>query len=434
MLYWRFIFCFRNSCQEVSVFSVTKTSNRLTYLDWMRGLGVLIMLQGHVMDSWLRPQDRSGEWFWWSQFLGGLPAPIFLFLVGVSLALVLDRMRRKGATRRELVARVLRRGGWILFLAYAFRLEQFLVWYPASEWSGLLKVDTLNCIAACTTMIGLSSAVFSSRKANIAAMSALSLAFVIVTPLVFQLRGSSSLIMSYVNGNDHPAYFSFFPWGAFTFVGIAFGYFLLEAKEQIGEPEFFKRVAVAGVLIYAVGAAMSLTRIFEYGFFDYSLTSPHFFLVRLGWILLILYGAYVWSARRAVDRWSPLITLGQASLIVYWLHIEIVYGRLSHGLMQSLELPKAAMQLLWLLPLMLVVASRKRLLAWAADRFGNRVQRVPSPWVAPRSASPIGRSINESPGEGNPPLVFSEARESMSGLPSSGASRHLLPEGEGKAS
>jgi fucose 4-O-acetylase-like acetyltransferase len=240
--------------------------------------------------------------------------------------------------------------------------------------------------------------------------------------------------MSYVNGNDHPAYFSFFPWGAFTFVGIAFGYFLLEAKEQIGEPEFFKRVAVAGVLIYAVGAAMSLTRIFEYGFFDYSLTSPHFFLVRLGWILLILYGAYVWSARRAVDRWSPLITLGQASLIVYWLHIEIVYGRLSHGLMQSLELPKAAMQLLWLLPLMLVVASRKRLLAWAADRFGNRVQRVPSPWVAPRSASPIGRSINESPGEGNPPLVFSEARESMSGLPSSGASRHLLPEGEGKAS
>ena len=77
------------------------TSNRLRYLDWMRGLAAFIMLQGHVMDGWLRPQDRSGEWFWLSQFLGGLPAPIFLFLVGVSLAIVLDSMRAKGAPVRS---------------------------------------------------------------------------------------------------------------------------------------------------------------------------------------------------------------------------------------------------------------------------------------------------------------------------------------------
>ena len=75
----------------------------------MRGLAVLIMLQGHVMDAWLRPSDRSSEWFWLSQFLGGLPAPTFLFLVGVSLALVLDRMRAKGAPSGELALRVVRR-------------------------------------------------------------------------------------------------------------------------------------------------------------------------------------------------------------------------------------------------------------------------------------------------------------------------------------
>src|SRR5215470_5390935 len=87
-------------------------SNRLAYLDWMRGLAVLIMLQGHVLEGWLRPQDRGSEWFWLSQFLGGLPAPIFLFLVGTSLALVLDRMRAKGASASQLVSRVLRRSAW----------------------------------------------------------------------------------------------------------------------------------------------------------------------------------------------------------------------------------------------------------------------------------------------------------------------------------
>jgi hypothetical protein len=85
-----------------------------------------------------------------------------------------------------------------------------------------------------------------------------------------------------MNGDGHGWYFSFFPWAAFTLAGITFGYLLLEGKERMGEREFFKRVAVGGIFIYAVGGAMSLSAVFEYGFFDYSLTSPHFFLVRLG--------------------------------------------------------------------------------------------------------------------------------------------------------
>src|SRR5580765_2979197 len=88
---------------------VMSSSKRLVYLDWMRGLAVLIMLQGHVLEGWLRPEDRGSEWFWLSQFLGGLPAPIFLFLVGTSLALVLDRMRSKGASHWQLATRVVRR-------------------------------------------------------------------------------------------------------------------------------------------------------------------------------------------------------------------------------------------------------------------------------------------------------------------------------------
>jgi len=328
------------------------------------------MLQGHVMDSWLRPLDRSSEWFWLSQFLGGLPAPMFLFLVGVSLALVLDRMRAKGAPASELALKVVRRSGWILFLAYAFRLEQFLVWYPASRWGDIFRVDTLNCIAVCTLVIGLISVALKSRRANIAALGATTGIFVFATPWIYPLRGLPSIFMSYFNGDGHGWYFSFFPWAAFTLAGITAGYLLLEAREGIGESEFFKRVAVAGIWLYAIGAAMSLTNVFEYGFFDYSLTSPHFFFVRLGWILLILYGAYSWSQRERAGRWSPLITLGQASLLVYWVHIEIVYGRFGFG--QTLTLSNAALHLAWFIPTMLVVASHRRVQSLAIE-FGSRM-------------------------------------------------------------
>jgi uncharacterized membrane protein len=342
----------------------------------MRGLAVVIMLQGHLFEGWVRPQDRMGEWFWLTQFLGGFPAPIFLFLVGVSLALVLDRMRARGASSLELAQKVLRRGTWILFLAYAFRLEQFLVWYPASKGSDVFRVDTLNCIAVCTLLIGLFSIAFKTRRANIMAMGSATAAFVFVTPWVYPQRSYvPSFVLAYLNGDGHPWYFSIFPWAAFTLVGITFGYALLEARNRIGEAEFFKGVAGAGICAYALGVTMSLFSALEYGFFDYSLTSPHYFFVRLGWILLILYGAYKWSARKAAGSWSPLVVLGQASLPVYWVHIEMVYGRPLHGLAQSLDITAAAKHLLWFLPLMLGLAMARN---WRNWRLPHRFQNVPN--------------------------------------------------------
>src|SRR6266699_6674608 len=111
------VICFIDPSVRFFPYFVAKQSNRLVYLDWMRGLAAVLMLQGHVMDGWVRTQDRTGESFWLSQFLGGLPAPIFLFLVGVSLAMVLDRMRARGASTAQLGKRVLRRSAWLLLLA-----------------------------------------------------------------------------------------------------------------------------------------------------------------------------------------------------------------------------------------------------------------------------------------------------------------------------
>ena len=371
-------------------------SDRLAYLDWMRGMAAAIMLQGHVFDGWLRPQDRTSEWFWLSQFMGGLPAPTFLFLVGVSLALVLDRMRSKGASTANLIQRVVRRGAWILFLAYAFRIEQFLVWYPASDWSGVFRVDTLNCIAACTLVIGLLSAAFPTRRTNITAMGMLAAVVVFTTPWIYPLRPPiSSFLLSYLNGNGQSYYFSIFPWVAFAFAGITFGYALLAARESGKEGYFFDCIGVAGVWAYAAGETMNLFPGFRYGFFDYSLTSPQFFFVRLGWILLIVYGAYKWTKWRQPGRRSLFVIFGQASLLIYWVHIEMVYGRPFHGFAQSLGLAGVAINLLWIFPAMfgLAMARETHWSSWCQQllfktrriryrRFAREIFTYVSGWFA----------------------------------------------------
>src|ERR1035441_10726708 len=63
-----------------------KTSSyRLEYLDWVRGIGAVIMLQGHVFHSFLRPELKTTGAYTLSQFVGGMPPALFLFLTGVTL-------------------------------------------------------------------------------------------------------------------------------------------------------------------------------------------------------------------------------------------------------------------------------------------------------------------------------------------------------------
>src|SRR5579863_8351283 len=105
----------------------TKTSSyRLQYLDWVRGLGALIMLQGHVFDSFLKPELRNGAPFVLSQFVGGMPPAIFLFLTGVTLAFLMDSTERKGMAPLARYTTALRRAGYLFFLAFAFRLQLWL--------------------------------------------------------------------------------------------------------------------------------------------------------------------------------------------------------------------------------------------------------------------------------------------------------------------
>ena len=199
---------------------------------------------------------------------------------------------------------------------------------------------------------------------------------------VYSVRALPGFILSYVNGNNHPWYFSIFPWAAFTLAGITFGYVLLEAKHRMDEPDFFKRVAAAGVCFYALGAVL--------GFVDYSFTSPHYFFVQLGWLLLIVYSAYLWSQRVTANRWSPLIVLGQSSLIVYWVHIEIVYGKVFRDFSQSLEVSAAARHVLWFVPLMILLASARSIRPVVMDV----ARRMPFP-AFPRR----GVCVGENPGQ-----------------------------------
>jgi uncharacterized membrane protein len=303
---------------------MSKSSNRqrLEYLDWVRGLGAAIKLQGHVFDSFTRTDLRGGGAFIYSQFIGGMPPAIFLFLTGVTLAFLMDSAERKELPARERVWKSLRRAGYLLAVAIAFRVQMFVTGWPAPA-SDLLKVDVLNCMAL--TIALLSPMALFKTSERIRHCAALGLAIAFASPVVSALdwSGVPATVRAYIVPDYR--YFGFFPWASYLVFGVSAGSVLRTLREESVERTMQWAALLGGALIVACSYFSNLP-FSIYTNSEYWLNSPALPLTKLGVTLVIVAFAYVWS-RHTAGAWSWVRQLGTTSLLVYWVHIELVYGR-----------------------------------------------------------------------------------------------------------
>ncbi len=64
-----------------------------------------------------------------------------------------------------------------------------------------------------------------------------------------------------------------------------------------------------------------------YGNSDFWLNSPALIFIKLGAILILVAFSWVWNLQLGPEQWSWVRQFGMTSLLVYWVHIELVYGR-----------------------------------------------------------------------------------------------------------
>lgn len=324
--------------------STQQKTNRLAYIDWMRGLACVLMFQTHCYDSWLSPEARKSGFFSWSQLGGTLPAPLFIFLSGVSFALVTERLREKGASRGEIAKTTLFRGVEIFGLGILFRLQEFVLGYPHAPWTDLFRVDVLNILGLSMMLMAIlcwlsaKKTVPQSRNLGITAALAAAAFVALSTPHLWTVHRPRFLawpLESYVNGvhtftQPQPWLFPLFPWSAFAFAGLAVGFFLFTDFAKQKETRAFFVLGGAGILACVLSLFFDALSFSFYPVYDYWHTSPNFFLMRCGILLIILFFVYAWCRWGFAQKaFSPIIQLGKTSLLVYWVHIEFVYGRFS---------------------------------------------------------------------------------------------------------
>jgi len=352
----------------------SQNARRLAYIDWMRGFACLLMFQTHCYNSWLSPADRRSALYAYSQLGGTLPAPLFIFLAGISFALVTEKLRQKGTTRAAIARTTILRGAEIYGLGLLFRIQEFTFGFPIAPWTDLFRVDVLNILGISMMLMGVLCWLTASRaeritpefgpSATASPASALNASPIktswlaksrdralaggvlvaavvaLVTPLIWKTTRFSAMpwqLETYLNGvhtfgRPQAWLFPIFPWTAFAFAGLAIGFFLLSDSAKHYQTKAFAALACTGFLACALSVLFDLgpVRLYNPADYDYWHTSPNFLLMRCGILLLILFFAYAWCRWGYAQRgFSPVIQLGQTSLLVYWVHMEFVYGRLS---------------------------------------------------------------------------------------------------------
>lgn len=350
------------------------------------------MFQTHCYDAWLGGSARDSRFAMWSHLGGTFPAPLFLFLAGISVALITDRMLQKGSTASQIGKKIIFRGAEILGLGFLFRFQEYAISWGWAPWSDLFRVDVLNVIGVSIMLMGamcwmglllttscrvrsfdppvldrtgvLTRAPAPQGRPSLAqdgspgdhanssgtpgettepgypSLAGLAIITAIVisalTPLLWTIWRPRFLpweLESYINGvhnlgTPQPWLFPIFPWTGFAFAGLALGFLLTSPWSRKSGGWLFLSMGIFGIaLVYAAKFVDSL-RWQLYPVYDFWHTSPAFFATRVGLLLILVLAVYAWC------RWglgqvgfSPLIQLGKTSLLVYWVHIELVYGR-----------------------------------------------------------------------------------------------------------
>ena len=335
----------------------------------MRGLAVVIMIQCHTFNSLTRMDLRDGGPYVLTQFIGGMAAPLFLLMAGMTTAFQMESLERRepNGRRRWLIS--LKRAGYILAIAFTFRFTNWAFSMPHASAAELTKVDILNCMGVGMAVLAVGAAFRSEARVPFTVIAGFAIAALAPVMTNLPWGGAPALLQEYLVPGSGRGRFPFFPFVAYLAFGQAIG-----AVVKRAAAERFDRLMQWSMLIgfsmIFIGQYFSNIPYSIYPNANFWTDSPALIVIRVGICLMIMAGAYLWTEYCAGKGWSWMQAMGKNSLMVYWVHVMIVYGSLIRPIKRLLSIPQATLATAIVTAMM--VAMSALWLAWKARKAEKR--------------------------------------------------------------
>lgn len=360
-----------------------KEKVRYTFIDLLRGWAIILMIEPHVFNTFLLPELKQTGWFSIVTFINGLIAPAFLFVSGfvfeISSGSKLDDMRKFKLPFWKKLWRIIS----IILIGYALHLpykslSKIINKATPEQMQSFFAVDVLQCIGVGLLVLFALRLIIRSDKIYYYTLIVLTVVVTFVSPIFWKTEFTNYLHPVFANyfNRLNGSLFPVFPWLNFILTGAIFSKYFLNAAAKNNESKFIKATTITGIIMLLSG------HLFYSGLFPGSLTSilpnPVFFIERLGYVLF--FAALCWYyANWRKTRKSFVIDASRESLLIYWLHLLIIYSSmfggksLANSFGPNLNLVECVGVTLVLMVLMVLVA---KLWSWLKMKFPKNATKV----------------------------------------------------------
>ena len=304
-------------------------ARRVIFIDLARALAVVLMVSGHTSSALLASRYRAGDWVHAWEFQRGLTSALFLLLSGFAFSIATTRHWPSHVRPSWALVKRVRRFGLFVLLGYAlhFPVPRWSMLATATEgqWRTFLSVDVLQLIGV--TFVAVQLLVLLAQSRRVFMVTALVLAAVVIgaAPVVWRIDWTAMLplaIASYLSpatGSQFPL----FPWAGFVLIGAGAG-------------QIYARWGAAHLGAYANWGLLLPGIVLALIAFNLSRSPPAFGVDDFGWVpgqillrtgvCLAILGAVAHASARIDQLPHVFGAVAQESLVVYFVHLCIVYG------------------------------------------------------------------------------------------------------------
>ena len=250
------------------------------------------MIQCHAFNSFTRMDLRQSSGFVLSQFVGGMAAPLFMFMAGMTFGFQMDSLDRKEPRSVRRWWASLRRAGYIFVIAYLFRLTNWIGSLPNGSVEDLLKVDILNCMGLALAAFSAMAMVQPNNRVRYSVLVALAVAAMAPVISGFDWSGAAPWVRDYLVPSPLRGRFPFFPCASYAGFGLAAGTAVKHAAAG-GLDRLMQWVVLIGFALVFGALYFSNLPFSLYAHSDFWRNSPGLILIRVGVSLLLLAAAYL---------------------------------------------------------------------------------------------------------------------------------------------
>lgn len=300
---------------------------RLYFIDVVRAFAILMMLQGHFIDTLLAisHRDLNNHVFnIWSYFRG-ITAPTFFTISGLIFTYLLLKAKEKGLQKQRMIKGITR-GFFLIATGYALRIPIF-DWFFGKFNSYFLTIDVLQIIGLSLILI-ITIYFICNKNLTLFSITALILGiFIFITEPIYRSLNLTSIPLVFNNyiTKSNGSIFTIVPWFGY----VCFGVFLATLFYKNSYKNHFKKIIITSFLFFALILIFYSSQILVFfsKLFNSQLlmdtASYNYLFTRLGNVLLIFAIFYGLEAYLK----SPLILkIGQKTLSIYVIHFILIYG------------------------------------------------------------------------------------------------------------